>query len=105
MDLDLAFGAGEAAGKILVPLWLFVTLLFSAALGLAHVQHVLLFAGKVVVPGRLFLSSAPFILLLVLVECCGFCLEFLRGVDVFLVVSFSDDPRNSLQPLVPIHPE
>lgn len=88
-----------------MPLWLFITLLFSGSVGLANMQHVVLFAGKVVVPGRFSLSSALSILLLVLVGCCGFWLEFLRGVLVFLVVSFSDDTWHGLQPLLSIHLE
>lgn len=43
-------------------------------------QCVVLFAGKVVVPGRFSLSSAPSLLLLVPVGCCRFWHEFLRGL-------------------------
>jgi len=109
MGLDLptaghGFGAGGAAGRISVPPWLFITLLFSGSVGLANMERVVLFAGKMAVPGRLSLSSVPSIPL-VLVGCCGFWLEFLRGLMCCLVVSFSDDTRHGLQPLVPIHPE
>lgn len=66
-----------------MPPWLFVTLSFSGSMGLATVQHVVWVAGEAVVPGRSSLSSAPSVLLLVLVGCCGSWLEFLRGLMCF----------------------